>query len=1085
MEEWFEGDGFQLHWPYQIRAIRSLQIEQRFGEHTRCLLTVVMTDEQSERCLNEASFEDSLLIRKIENSQEDQWFSGGISNLGITMEDGIPIVRIEAISRSYEMDIKPKSRSYQNKYLTYTKLIKGLTEGYKRGDAQNEATEPGATIGELIVQYQETDWQFMKRLASRLGTVILPDITMDAPRVYFGVPDFSWGKEFKATHYSMIQNRESYLSYREQAVENGGEISSEIDWISYRARSSQYFRVGENVGFKRQIWVIAESIITYDKGALQYEYVLVKRQALRRKSRLNKAIQGVALEGRVLKRANNMVKVQLDIDEEYDDSGNWWFPYSPEGNNIFHCMPDEGGRIKIYFPNGIEKQAIAINSVRERSEEMKTRTVFQKPTTKVFHMPGDAKMELGEDGVLFEKNTVSIKLDGDNIDVSAEENILVVAVNTIELTKAESASKLESIKMKAKHRITHITNENQFVEIAGSQVLIQNKTVNFQKVEMNFFDMLTDDDLEKLSIEKLFDIGIIFSELDRKRDEKEITWDEHTALLTDYNENPENMKRDLATMLRTDPKIKEAALFQLRGMKEDALKSYYQEKNSPVIEGETEERTNEEIKLAHEKYEAAYKNYNTKKKIQHELIEETRNADAKETKGKSPSPSTFMKSEESSLQSVSPELYDLTIGKIERQQQEYEALKDVERKRMHGQTVEALTPQSAIMKGLAQGLENLENSDFWLENVIPKKPDYFSKQDQTVTYLSRFSFLVQVAAPQRGAAMFGVFFGAVAIVLAIPTAGKSLYLLLLAGAEIGVGVMQLKVNLEKLHDLGEGNYYSNPTLFGMDQTTLNKIETGVAIVNLPLLFKPNNLKVADKFKDSQRLTAFKEAAGDKYTSFKATMNDVNIMMNPWNYRRKLAPELNYGFGSTRLDIFPRFQRVGDEPFIQFSRRGSGGTGNGVPVIKNNFEFINGFDDHMINAQGIVRKGNKGVVGGHNLENFEKILTDQGWNLDDVIVSRTSHPTVTGVYEIEYRLPALDRELKVVPGQYKNIPQPKTVYDSNLISNEQMIVWGKEAMENGVINGRLVTGYSSNGLRFTGYLDDSGNITNFHPSFEGN
>ncbi|MFD2506020.1 EndoU domain-containing protein [Paenibacillus septentrionalis] len=158
--------------------------------------------------------------------------------------------------------------------------------------------------------------------------------------------------------------------------------------------------------------------------------------------------------------------------------------------------------------------------------------------------------------------------------------------------------------------------------------------------------------------------------------------------------------------------------------------------------------------------------------------------------------------------------------------------------------------------------------------------------------------------------------------------------------------------------------------------------------------------------------------------------------------------------------------------------------NTVPVIKNNFEYIDSFADHMINAQGIVRKGNKGVVGGHNLESFEKILTDQGWKLDDVIVSRTPHPTVTGVYEIEYRLPAIDRELKVIPGQYKNIPQPKTVYDSNLISNEQMIVWGKEAMENGVINGRLVTGYSSNGLRFTGYLDDSGNITNFHPSFEG-
>ncbi|GAA0388004.1 peptidoglycan-binding protein [Paenibacillus motobuensis] len=159
-------------------------------------------------------------------------------------------------------------------------------------------------------------------------------------------------------------------------------------------------------------------------------------------------------------------------------------------------------------------------------------------------------------------------------------------------------------------------------------------------------------------------------------------------------------------------------------------------------------------------------------------------------------------------------------------------------------------------------------------------------------------------------------------------------------------------------------------------------------------------------------------------------------------------------------------------------------GNLTKVIKNNFKFIEGFEDHMINAQGIVRKGNKGVVGGHNLERFEKVLTDQGLNFNDVIVSKTPHPTVPGVYEIEYRLPALDRELKVVPGQYKNIPQPKTVYDPDIISNEQMIIWGQEAIKSGIVNGRVVTGYASNGLRFTGYLDESGQITNFHPSFGG-
>lgn len=354
----------------------------------------------------------------------------------------------------------------------------------------------------------------------------------------------------------------------------------------------------------------------------------------------------------------------------------------------------------------------------------------------------------------------------------------------------------------------------------------------------------------------------------------------------------------------------------LKNLKEDEVKSYYlSSKHSAATVDQGEERTNEEIKQAHEEYEAAYRNYNLKKRIQHELMEEANG------------PPSFMLAEKDPPKQKFPGIIDFTKVVEERQQQEFEALKDAERKRMNGQTVEILTPQSAAMIGLNQGLENIENSDSSLENVNPQIPDYFSKHDQTVTYLSRFSFLVKVAAPEREAAILGILFGGVAIVLAISTAGKSLYLLLLAGAEVGIGVMQIKINSDKLRDLGKGNYYSNPKLFGMDQATINNLEMGLAVVSLPILFKPNNLKVADKFKDSQRLTAFKEAAGNKYTSFKATMNDVNTMINPMNYRPKRVPELDYGFGSMRLNMFPQFQRVADEPFIQFSRRGSGGKVN--------------------------------------------------------------------------------------------------------------------------------------------------------------
>ena len=134
------------------------------------------------------------------------------------------------------------------------------------------------------------------------------------------------------------------------------------------------------------------------------------------------------------------------------------------------------------------------------------------------------------------------------------------------------------------------------------------------------------------------------------------------------------------------------------------------------------------------------------------------------------------------------------------------------------------------------------------------------------------------------------------------------------------------------------------------------------------------------------------------------------------------------------------------------------------------------------------KGSKGVIGGHNFEEFKKALSDAGYNIDDCIIKITEHPSIKGVYEIEYRIPARQYgptgDLEIVPNQYKTIKYPKTVYEPSIISNEQMIQWGKEAMESGIVNGRNIYGYASNGLRFEGYIDEiTGAISFFYPVVE--
>lgn len=146
-------------------------------------------------------------------------------------------------------------------------------------------------------------------------------------------------------------------------------------------------------------------------------------------------------------------------------------------------------------------------------------------------------------------------------------------------------------------------------------------------------------------------------------------------------------------------------------------------------------------------------------------------------------------------------------------------------------------------------------------------------------------------------------------------------------------------------------------------------------------------------------------------------------------------------------------------------------------------FKPGYDKHLKEVQEIVRRKGKGVVGGHNLHNFEKAFKEKGWDLKECIITRRKHPTIEGVHEIEYGLPKLDREGKIIPGELKKVSHPKTVYDPKIISDEQMLKWGEEAMKNGKIVGREKVGVASNGLKFRGFVDDSGKITNFFPTLD--
>ena len=151
---------------------------------------------------------------------------------------------------------------------------------------------------------------------------------------------------------------------------------------------------------------------------------------------------------------------------------------------------------------------------------------------------------------------------------------------------------------------------------------------------------------------------------------------------------------------------------------------------------------------------------------------------------------------------------------------------------------------------------------------------------------------------------------------------------------------------------------------------------------------------------------------------------------------------------------------------------------GGPTITMSYKA--GYDAHMIAVQEFTQT--KAVVGGHNETNFENYLSSNNIEINRI---ETNNGDVDGIKEIKYQIKKADGS-----GEWKTRVFPKTVYDPDKISDAKMIVFGKEAMAQGLNanditiqpnSTTIIRGESSNGIKFLGYQNPSnGEIINFHP-----
>ena len=109
------------------------------------------------------------------NATDKIFLNGAISKLRIKeTKAGALAVELLCSSKSILLDRIPRYRSFQDPKLTYTDIAQEVNKNYNDGETLVNVGEDMKEVPRMTIQYNETDWEYIKRLASYTGQPVIP-----------------------------------------------------------------------------------------------------------------------------------------------------------------------------------------------------------------------------------------------------------------------------------------------------------------------------------------------------------------------------------------------------------------------------------------------------------------------------------------------------------------------------------------------------------------------------------------------------------------------------------------------------------------------------------------------------------------------------------------------------------------------------------------------------------------------------------------------------------------------------------------------------------------------------------------------
>lgn len=411
--------------PFVLEGIVEMKVNQSLNHHASLYLKGIIPKETG--AAGVMGTDDSTVVTV--SDQDGVIFSGLIQDIKASFEGQVYYLELRAVSHSILADTEVLCRSFQDAGMNYQQIAEQMAG--EDGLSASMETDP-LTINNLLLQYQETNWEFLKRIASHNNSVLLPSV--EEPKFYFGIPKGNQKGSLSSYRYSVGKNLGRYRKHCGAGVD-----MAQDDSVEYVVTADDsVLSIGDMVDYGGGSLIVTEAQIHLMDAVLTCRYVLCKENGAKVPVAYNQRITGLNLTGQVLEINDDTVKVLLCVDASQDTATAYAFPYitpySAENHTGLYLMPELDDVVNIQFPSEDESLAVALASYRQAGTG---RTA--DPNVKYLRTPHDKEIQISEKEILITAKTGGLYVrlnEDDGIEIFTQHGIMVNTLSGIEVTAA-------------------------------------------------------------------------------------------------------------------------------------------------------------------------------------------------------------------------------------------------------------------------------------------------------------------------------------------------------------------------------------------------------------------------------------------------------------------------------------------------------------------------------------------------------------------------------------------------------------------------------------------------------------------------